>query len=56
MMKYHILSNQIVNFAMSLPLIGQSPIDQIQLIENHNLEKGQSLIGQSRGHQKEDAE
>lgn len=45
--EYHILSNQIVNFVMSLPSIGQSPISQLQLIENQNSTKRQSLIVQS---------
>lgn len=45
--KYQSLSQQVANFVMSLPSIGQSQIGQLQLAGSQDATKRQSLIGQS---------
>ncbi len=43
---YPMLSNEIANFVISLPSIGQSAIGQLQLSNIQNDEKSQSVISQ----------
>ena len=45
--KYQFLSQQVANFVMSLPSIGQSQIGQLQLAGSQDATKRQSLISQS---------